>query len=177
MECCRCTQDGEEKLRVTLTFKRNELLDDIKNYAYVESHVMAPDTEHSKHMIADIGEEGNVDRVTRVLDLGVSICREALYPYAKRDVAKTAYDDELKERGQYVIVLNVPTTFSQTTLTLLERLIHEFLVCRVLADWLSITNPEKSAVWLAKASEAESELQSAMNTRRSRQRIVQHWLS
>lgn len=30
-------------LKVTLTFKRDQLLYDIKNYAYVESHVMPPD--------------------------------------------------------------------------------------------------------------------------------------
>ena len=87
MSCC--VENEGSTLKVTLTFKRDQLLYDIKNYAYVESHVMPPDTEHAKHMVADVGEEGNVDRVTRVLDLGVSMCRELLYPWAKKDIVNT----------------------------------------------------------------------------------------
>lgn len=176
MECCRCTENGSEKLRVTLSFARGQLLYDIRNYAYVESHIMDDGTEEAKHTVADVGEEGNVDRVTRVLDLGVSMCREMLYPFSKREIECTAYDDQLKERAQYVIVMEVPANFSQTTLTLLERLIHEYLVCRGVADWLSITNPEKGDTWLAKAAEAESEIRVAVHSRLTRTRIAQHWL-
>ena len=91
MSCC--VENDGITLKVTLTFKRDQLLYDIKNAAYVESHVMPPDTEHAKHMVADVGEEGNVDRVTRVLDLGVSMCREMLYPWAKKDIVNTELDD------------------------------------------------------------------------------------
>ncbi len=174
MSCC-VVKEGST-LKVKLTFLREHLLYDIENYAYVESHVMAPDTEHAKHMVADVGEEGNVDRVTRVLDLGVSMCREMLYPWAKREIDNKELDDRLKERQQYVIVMNVPTTMSQTTLTLVERLIHEYLVCRGVADWLSITNPQKAETWLAKAAEAESEIRVAIHSRMERSRIRQHFL-
>ena len=138
MSCC-IEKEGA-KLKVTLTFEREQLLYDIKNNAYVESHVMAPETEHAKHMVADVGEEGNVDRVIRVLDLGISMCREMLYPWSKKEIVKTEFDDKLKEREQYHINMSVPNTISQTTLTYVERLIHEYLVCRGVADWLSITN-------------------------------------
>ena len=174
MSCC-IENEGAE-LKVTLTFKRAELLYDIMNAAYVESHVMPPDTEHARHMVADVGEEGNVDRVTRVLDLGVSMCREMLYPWAKKDIVNTEFDDTLKERTQYRIEMSVPVTFSQTTLTLVERLIHEYLVCRGVADWLSITNPQKAETWLAKAEEAESEIRVAIHSRMTRTRIRQHFL-
>lgn len=174
MSCC--VEQESTTLKVTLTFLRKQLLYDIKNYAYVESHVMPPDTEHARHMVADVGEEGNVDRMTRVLDLGVSMCREMLYPWAKREIEDTAYDDTFAERKQYVITMNVPTTMSQTTLTLVERLIHEYLVCRGVADWLSITNPAKSETWLAKAAEAESEIRTTIHSRMERTRIRQHFL-
>lgn len=173
-----CDGSGGESdmLKVTLSFLRSELLYDIKNNAYVESHVMGEDEEHARHMVADVGEEGNVDRVTRVLDLGISLCREMLYPWAKREIALTEYGDKLQEREKYVIVLNVPQTVSQTTLTMLERLIHEYLVCRGIADWLSITNPEKSENWMAKAAEAESEIRTSLMARTNRNRIKQHWI-
>lgn len=175
MNCC--VENEGSTLKVTLTFLREQLLYDIKNYAYVESHVMPPETEHAKHMVADVGEEGNVDRVTRVLDLGVSLCREMLYPWAKREIENTEYDDTFAERKQYVITMNVPSTMSQTTLAFVERLIHEYLVCRGVADWLSITNPQKAETWLAKAAEAESEIRTAIHSRMERTRIKQHFLN
>lgn len=174
MSCC--IENNGNTLKVKLTFKRAELLYDIKNCAYVESHVLPAEAEHARHMVADVGEEGNVDRVTRVLDLGVSMCREMLYPWAKKDIGKTEYDDTLAERKQYEIEMNVPGTMSQTTLTLVERQIHEYLVCRGVADWLSITHPEKSETWLAKAAEAESEIRVAIHSRMERTRIRQHFL-
>ena len=174
MSCC--IENNGNTLKVKLTFKRAELLYDIKNCAYVESHVLPAEAEHARHMVADVGEEGNVDRVTRVLDLGVSMCREMLYPWAKKDIGKTEYDDTLAERKQYEIEMNVPSTMSQTTLTLVERQIHEYLVCRGVADWLSITHPEKSETWLAKAAEAESEIRVAIHSRMERTRIRQHFL-
>lgn len=171
-----CMEKEGRTLRVKLTFKRDQLLYDIRNNAYVESHVMEPDKEHARHMVADVGEEGNVDRMTRVLDLGVSMCREMLYPWAKREIEVTEMDDTLRERKQYVIEMSVPETMSQTTLRLVERLIHEYLVCRGVADWLSITNAEKAETWLAKAAEAESEIRTAIHSRMERTRIRQHFL-
>lgn len=162
--------------KVTLVFRREQLLYDVRNYAYVESHVMATETEHGKHMVADVGEEGNVDRVTRVLDLGVSMCRELLYPWAKRDIDKTELDDTLKERTEYRIEMSVPGTLSQTTLTLIEKLVHEYLVCRGVADWMSITNAQKADTWLAKAADAESEIRTTVHSRMKRTRIRQHWM-
>ncbi len=171
-----CMEKEGRTLRVKLTFKRDQLLYDIRNNAYVESHVMEPDKEHARHMVADVGEDGNVDRMTRVLDLGVSMCREMLYPWAKREIEVTEMDDTLRERKQYVIEMSVPETMSQTTLRLVERLIHEYLVCRGVADWLSITNAEKAETWLAKAAEAESEIRTAIHSRMERTRIRQHFL-
>ena len=95
MSCC--IENEGVKLKVKLIFEREQLLYDIKNNAYVESHVMAPETEHAKHMVADVGEDGNVDRVTRVLDIGVSMCRVMLFPLSKKEIVKTELDDKLKE--------------------------------------------------------------------------------
>jgi hypothetical protein len=164
-----------DRLNVSLTFSREQLLYDIKNYAYVESHVMSPDTEHARHMVADVGEEGNVDRVTRVLDLGVAKCREMLYPWAKMSIFNTEFNDTLQEQAQYRIDMTVPTTMSETTLSFVERYIHEFLVCRGVSDWLSITNPQKSEVWMEKANEAEREIGRSIHSRVERTRIRQHW--
>lgn len=157
-------------MEAVLAFKRDELLYDIKNYAYIEGHVMDTDIAHQRHMVQDVGEEGNVDRMTRVLDLSAARCREALYPYVKHEVHRPELTDELKETPVYGIALSLPPDFSQTTLNLLERLVHEYMVCRGVADWMSITNPAKAETWALKAQEAESEMRTCLHARIARVR-------
>ena len=65
----------------------------------------------------------------------------------------------------YRIVLNLPDGFSLTTLRLLTHLIHEYLVCRVLADWMSITNPDSEETWEKKFRELKMKIQTSLVSR------------
>lgn len=163
MGCCAEQKDG--RAEAVLTFRREELLYDIKNYAYIEGSVLETESNHRRHTVQDVGERGNVDRVTRVLTLAVSQCRELLYPYTKREVQPTELNDRLRAPEVYGIVLKVPVEFSQTTLLLLENLIHEYVVCKAVADWMSITNESKAQIWAAKAQAAESEIRMNLHNR------------
>ena len=180
---------------VKMTFKREELLYDIRNNAYVEGDVMQVKTEHDRHQVQDIGEDGNIDRVTRVLDLAHAECEEALFPYTKENVEQeTEMDDtptyvdpveetpaeeftneitDAKPTGDYVIRLLVPDEYSKTTVRLIVRYIHEYMVCRVLADWMSITNPPATANWKEKQDEALEGMKEAVNFRTGRVRRTQ----
>lgn len=199
MHCCRpaanATCTVARTKTVNLTFKREELLYDIRNNAYVEGDVMQANTEHDRHQVQDIGEDGNIDRVTRVLDLAHAECEEALFPYTKENVEQeTEMDDtptfveqveetpaeeftneipDAKPTGDYVIRLLVPDEYSKTTVRLIVRYIHEYMVCRVLADWLSITNPPAAANWKAKQDEALEGMKEAVNFRTGRVRRTQ----
>lgn len=151
---------------VTLTFKRSELLYDIKNIAYVEGDVMKADDEHQRHQVFDVGEDGNVDRVTRVMDLVFAKCVELCYPYSKVNVDdEEAQDDTFTETEAYVMHMKVPADFSKTTVTLLTKLIHELIVYRVLMDWLAMTKPESVEAWTAKAENLETEIITTLNNR------------
>lgn len=172
MGCFFEKKDG--RLNAVLGFKRDQLLYDIKNYAFIEGSVMDTESNHNRHMVQDVGESGNVDRVTRVLNLAVAECRELLYPYTKNDLHHTDLNDDLREPPVYGIVLSVPTDFSQTTLYLLEHLIHEYLVCKSLSDWMSITNPAKEQTWKAKAEDAEHEIRMNLHNRIAKARRRMH---
>lgn len=165
--CCNKRQKRTKE--VTLVFKRAELLYDVENYSYVEGDIMNPENGHAQHQVFDIGQSGNVDRVTRVLNLAHSECVEMLYPYTKREVPeeqKPLYDI-LAEPENYIIEMSLPEEFSITTVRLLENLIHEYLVYRVLADWLSITYPEKQRNWEEKLAAARMKMQTVLVSRRS----------
>lgn len=142
-----------------MKFKRQQLLYDINNYAYIESDLIGDDNQHAKHVTADIGAEGNIDRVSRILSLVHCQVIEKLYPWTKRAPVTEEISDELEEPDEYVIELTVPEWVSRTTLQLLSRLIHEYMVYRALSDWLSISNAKASANWLMKANEAASEIE------------------
>lgn len=173
MSCFLEEEEGRHK--AVLIFKREQLQYDIDNLAYIEGSVLPKETEpHNRHMVQDVGQEGNIDRVTRVLDLQVAKIKELLYPYTKHDVHKQELKNLLRSPRVYGIVLSLPMTFSQTTLSLMERLIHEYLVCRVMEDWMSITNPGKAETWEAKAEKAVSELRTHLNARKGRTRRKLH---
>lgn len=164
--CCNSCGGNVDTRVVRLTFKREELLYDIKNYAFVEADVMgepgvrADDKlRHAQHQLADIGEAGNVDRVNRILAVVHTAVVDMLYPYTKEEPVEEEISDVLETPEEYVVVLTVPITVSRTTLQLLSKLIHEYMVYRVMADWLSITNPQASAHWMEKADATQMEIE------------------
>lgn len=165
-----CCSGGAGKIStrsVRLEFGREDLLGDIRNRAYVQSHVQSDIPPERRHMMADVCEAGNVDVVTRELGIVVAEVRELLYPYTKCEVAEGAsLDDVLSERGRYVLELSVPESFSQTTLELLEHLVHEYLVCRVLELWLGMVLPDCAGIWRGRVAGAEAGIVSIKNTRR-----------
>ena len=159
------TIDNTQPQSCRMTFLRAELLYDIGNLAYVEGD-LAGDDAHAAHQIFDVTQQGNVDRVTRILNLAFAACVEALYPYTKKEDDGTDRTDTLSIPESYTITLTLPPGFSATTLDLLAELIHEYIVCRVMADWLSITKPDSQANWETKAAAARQRMQTALMSRR-----------
>ena len=170
--CCEQYAAQNKKKSVTLTFKRAELLYDLSNYSFIEGDILPQDQEHARHQVFDIVQDGNVDRVTRILNLSHSECVELLYPYAKEEIsyAGEILHDVLQENKEYKIVLSLPATFSMTTVKLLEHLIHEFLVCSVLADWLSIPLPSSAAHWGEKVENLRTKIRTSLVSRTDRVR-------
>lgn len=156
---------GNGRKRVTLLFDRDQLLYDVGNLAYTESHIMPEDAEHSRHVTADVTQEGNVDRVTRVLDLVHADAIEVLYPYTRSETGVChELRDDLTDRQTYEIDMYVPESFSDTTANVLEKLIHEWMVAAVLGEWLSITNAAAAQKWKDRAAEMRREVMSRKNT-------------
>lgn len=172
MGCCG-NRRGDERRTVTLVMGREQLLYDIRNMAYVESHIMGDDEECLKHTVADIGEDGNVDRVNRMLALVHAEVIERLYPYTKEEVAEEVVDDRMWEPREYAVELSLPVTVSRTTVYLLSQLVHEYMACRVLRDWLAVTKPEAAERWDIKAQEALAAMERVKDLRRGPVRIRQ----
>lgn len=151
-----------------MKFARQELLYDIRNCAYIEGSIVSEDSGHVRHIIQDVGEDGNVDRIGRIMDLVVAKGRDILYPYTKEVLTAGELSNTPEDCDEYVITLELPEGVSSVSVELLEKMMHEFIVCRAVADWMSITNPQKAEVWLMKAAEAEREVKLGINARMKR---------
>ena len=178
IECGSTEEVGKKK--ALLLFSHDELLYDVANIAYVEGHILPDVDPEIVHTLQDIAQEGNRDRVERILDKAHAILTELLYPFTKREITTDTLDNRLVERKVFGIGLELPDDFSQTTLNVMERLVHEYLVSDVIQDWLSITitNTQRRDVWIEKREEARIKLKLCVNQRRgiSRSRLRPHWL-
>ncbi|MGN1228653.1 MAG: hypothetical protein ACI4T5_03250 [Prevotella sp.] len=70
-------------VKIGINVKRSELLADLRALAYTEAD-KENDEGHAKHQLMDLCEDGNVERVTRVLNLAAAELTEKLYPYTKK---------------------------------------------------------------------------------------------
>ncbi|MCD8295661.1 MAG: hypothetical protein LUE27_10545 [Clostridia bacterium] len=169
---------ANKRLTVALTFRRGELMYDASNLCAIEGDLMGDDQQHSRHLTMDIDEENNIDRVNRVLNTSWAEMVELLYPYTKRRIQTAEeplpWTDRPSAPNVYVIDLSLPEDFSVTTVNLLERLIHDWLVYRVLEDWLSIVNPQASEKWREKAALALEKIQDSLKHRTKPYRITPH---
>lgn len=157
--------------KIELSLKTDTLLYDIKNYAFIEGDVFSADDEHLRHQIMDICEDGNIDRVKRVLDIAHANCVEAMYPYSKVENEDIEIrDNSIVDNDSYSIKLIVPDDFSKTTTDLIVKLIHEYMIGCVLSDWFSITKRESAENWREKANHALKELRRVLNDRIKRVR-------
>lgn len=177
MNCsCYLKTDDEQKRIGVIILKREQLLYDVRNYSHTLGSIAPTDNPHLRHTIQDVGDEGNVDRVLRSFDLAYSQCKEMLFPYTKDSLitGDNIIDDRLRAPHTYGIVLTVPEAFSFTTLELLAKTIHEYMVSAAMADWMLMTNPDKAEMYLARKTQLAGEIETATNTRRGRIRRRMH---
>lgn len=158
--------DNKTKRTVILRFKRKELLYDLENNSFIEGDIARTDDEHERHQVFDIARTGNIDRVSRVLSLAHSECVEMLFPYTKKGVTEdTQHEDFLENPDEYIITMIVPSSFSKSTIDILRNLIHEYLVCRVMEDWMSLTKPASQSNWRDKLEYLKAKIRTSLMSR------------
>lgn len=163
-----------EQKTATLIVSRKEVLFDVGNYAFVEGDIMTSGDEHTRHQVFDIVQDGNIERVNRVLDLAYSECVEKMYPFTKLPIVHHIVTDDIVETDDdFVFRLKTPEGFSKTTAEYLTKLLHEYMAYRVLADWLSITKPESWKNWDEKMQGVSASIKSILNHRGQKYRRTQ----
>lgn len=153
-----------------MTIKKKALLYDIANMAYMiadKGHDLTSETCHDLHRVRDICEEGNIDRVARVLGLAFSHILVALAPILEKQSLNLESDFSALPR-------NYPLEFSKApeikfALTdeiklCIKETAHEYMVAMVLADWLSMTFPQAADVWKFRSEAAMEKLKETLSS-------------
>lgn len=163
-------------IRLLFIFDLDELKFDIANPAYVMGDVarvndnyghdiLGDNREHLMHQWKDVCEEGNIERVKRVISLCVGEVENLLFRWTRYGGgAHFSTDNQTRNVAEYVVEMKVPVSFAESTCVYLRDLIHEYIVSSVLEDWASITYPEAQPTWERKKNELRESLRRAGGT-------------
>lgn len=167
LNCC-CSNDVKiDAKKATIKYKVSEIIYDVNNLAWIEGDIMSDEEGHKKHQLVDITQKGNIDRVKRVLDMAFAEIVEKLYPHTKAEIKEDDLflDNIPEEVDSYFLELHLPSNYSITTLNLLKNYIHEYLVTRVLQDWLLIIYPDKASTYDAKLEFVNNKIKNTIMSR------------
>lgn len=125
-----------------LTFNIKALHHEIAGIAYVTADVLLQaDNHHALHQTFDICEDENALRIDRLLNLAFSEAAHALAP-----ILLTFRPFRAGGEGCASFTFATGTVSSPVLLRIKET-VREFLICRALHGWLSVTLPGSAQKW------------------------------
>ena len=119
---------------------------DIANNAFVVGETIEDAGPHIRHLVQDVVEGQNIDRVCRVMSL--AFCRV-------KDLLRQWVVDVEEE---YALRIVVPYGLPRCTIDYWAILAYEYVTASAIADWLGITAKDKAPEWQRKADEAAERL-------------------
>lgn len=164
---------------------KEELVHDIKNTAFTFADSIPTDDANPKvlHNVFDVGEEGNRERLARILDSAVEDCREMLYKFCKLEMTCGGFDSNEWEECigspcnkeiAYYLAMRMPNGYSKTSVHTLTVYIHDYIVYRSLYEWLMIVYTDGAENFLVLAEDKKQKIKDATNRTAGRSRIRLH---
>jgi hypothetical protein len=129
-----------------IRLSKQRMIYDIANNAFVVGETIEDAGPHAKHLVQDVVEGQNIDRVCRVMSL--AFCRV-------KDLLRQWVVDVEEE---YVLRIVVPYGLPRCTIDYWAILAYEYVTASAIADWLGITAKDKAPEWQRKADEAAERL-------------------
>lgn len=171
--------------KVMIELQKSELIYDIRNtsYTYADSIRSGVADSHLIHNIYDVAEDGNRDKLARILDSTIEDCREVLYRFTKMEMLGSGFDSNeweecigspTNEEESYYLALRMPNGFSSTSVHTMTVYIHDYIVNQSLYEWLMVVYPDGADRFWALAEEKKEKIKNASNRSAVRARIRLH---
>ena len=135
-----------------VSLRRDDLLTDIADAAYLVADVEeGKETPHRLHQTFDICEEENLPHANRLLDLAFTEARCLLLPILEGGRGGRP--------GKHLTLhLILPAAGGFILESRVREAVREFIVSRVLNQWLSVTLPASAEAWRRRGDELASSL-------------------
>lgn len=148
-----------------MKFTKKSLLYDIGNMAYLIADT-GEYNRHTLHRVRDICQDGNIDRVSRVLGLAYSRILGVFAPVLEKTCIDIDTDYSSQVHDYRLEFKNKPELNYRLTKEIILKIketVREFMVCMVLKDWLEVTLPEAAPVWKYRAEKSFEALDEISN--------------
>lgn len=140
--------------RATIRCSYDALAYDISNYAYTVGDAMQDDTTshspHATHLVQDVMEGQNRDRINRVLDNAYHRLCGLFMPFlCQEDSLHDASNDSGRRPvfHGYTWHLKIPTSITSAHIDRWGTEVYEYMVAAALADWFEVCAPSMAQVW------------------------------
>ena len=135
----------------TIDIKSDEVLQDVRSAAWLEAELHPELDRHRRHEMADICENGNIERIWRVLGTATAEIRVALHKLlAPQGTVATVNDLECPDCWHFPLLTPLP----KSSAIYIKEKIHEYLVAAVMADRTAVIIPAAADVWQERADNA-----------------------
>lgn len=171
-----------QKRKIILTLKKDRLLYDIKNECHILADTSANEDIHARHSLHDIAEGSNEDYLSSEMDAAYYDLAERFFPWTKelmeteeseeeelipanwdfvehpwkREKIKDQEEEDARYDGDtYVWTIYADTNIAKQTPARWKWLMHQYIVKRVVSEWISIVDPndKRLQVYALKAND------------------------
>ena len=164
---CMCSGgagSNEPKIHKTMVLQQEELVQDIRNSAYIVADAVPTENPDDRGRIRDIAELNNREKMFRWMDLGVGMVANFLTKWSARyQEENTLVSDRYKELPCYHIHIEVPKGFPENTFIYAKDLAHQYIVSYVMYSYLKLVYPDAAAVWKEEMEDLEAKLRDIAN--------------
>lgn len=171
--------------KVMVELVKKELIYDIKNTAFIFADSYSNPNVDAKQLknVFDVSEEGNMDKLARILDSAVEDCREMLFRFTKMEMLGGGFDSDewaecigspANEEENYYLAMRMPQGFSKTSVHTMTVYIHDYIVNQCMYEWLMVVFPDGADRFWALAEDKKQKIQAASNRSANRPRIALH---
>lgn len=151
---------------VDIVLYANDLYADIANrLALTADSMEAQGGNADLHTVKDAMDDGNKDIIDSLVARHVFDCINLLYPYSKTPIEHCRhYRKNENEAEAYVIHLTFEHPRSETSIQMVQRLIHDYIVYKCYAEWLAMTVPQVGTytLWEEKAESVRGKIATAL---------------
>lgn len=161
--------------KATIRIDKNSILEQIaKKTSYIGDKMQSQQDAYDRIFVTDADSEF----FEEMFELAHSECVEMLSPYIESNVLRLCKDnidnvvtdgiddqEQMPETVDCNIKLCLPEGLSQSTVNLVEKQVNDYIVSRLLAEWMMTSNIESHSYWIERYSAIRKQIGTTLTTR------------